>query len=250
MEKMDGWKQKFHDQKLRFAAFLKEKGLYLVLFTCLALVGVAAAFAFVGGESANPEPTPEQPASNSGDETIGSANRPSPVPSPSPAPSASPIPDFTPAPKPDTTPKQTTQKAPAPVDGEIIWAFAIDELTYSRTLNQWMTHPGIDIAAKQDTQVRAVLGGKVKSVTLDGALGVMITIEHTNGQTSVYANLKKDPPVKEGQKVNARDVIGFIGDTAVSECGDKSHLHFEFHVNGKPKNPVNYVLIPKVSTEG
>ena len=49
-------------------------------------------------------------------------------------------------------------------------------------------------------------------------------------------------PVKEGDKVNKGHVIGYVGETASSECGIQSHLHFEYLVNGAGKDPREYVL--------
>src|SRR5699024_12541046 len=45
--------------------------------------------------------------------------------------------------------------------------------------------------------------------------------------------------VKEGQKVKKGEVIGLIGDTGSSTA---PHLHYEVHYNGKPVNPIQYVM--------
>ena len=151
--------------------------------------------------------------------------------------------DFTPAPNPSDSP--TTLLNP-PVDGEIIWQFAINELIYSKTLDQWTTHTGIDIASPMGTPVRAVASGTVEKVYKDAGLGITVVIAHPNGHKTYYANLAEDDSlVKEGAKVGANEVIGKIGDTASYECGDKPHLHFEYHVNGMPVNPTKYVRIGK-----
>ena len=60
-----------------------------------------------------------------------------------------------------------------------------------------------------------------------------------------YANLAAEPPLREGAKVNAGDTVGTVGDTAVSECGEKSHLHFGLYVNGESADPQEYVLFDK-----
>ena len=91
----------------------------------------------------------------------------------------------------------------------------MDCLIYSKTLGQWMTHSGVDIAAPKGTEVRTVDAGTVKRVYDDDMLGTTVVIEHANGLTTVYAGLKKEPPVMEGDAVNARDLIGYIGDTAI-----------------------------------
>lgn len=155
-----------------------------------------------------------------------------------------PTPDFTQAPEPSETPK--TKLLTTPVDGEIIWAFAIDELIYSATLDQWTTHAGVDIACVQGEKIRAVADGVVEKVYTDDAFGITVAVRHGNKHLSVYSNLAdSDELIKEGAKVKANDVIGVCGNTAVFECADKSHLHFEYHVDGKPVDPCEYVLIKK-----
>ena len=161
---------------------------------------------------------------------------PSPSPSPSPA-------EETPAPAATPVPKPKKEKASAPVKGTLQWPFAMDELVYSETLGQWMTHSGIDIAAPKGTAVYAVWGGRVDRVYTDDALGVMVELDHGDGRISVYGNLDPDLPVEEGQRLQAGDLVGAVGDTAVAECGAAAHLHYELYVDGKAVDPLEYVLL-------
>lgn len=119
----------------------------------------------------------------------------------------------------------------------------MDELVYSETLGQWMTHSGIDIAAPKGTAVYAVWGGRVDRVYTDDALGVMVELDHGDGRISVYGNLDPDLPVEEGQRLQAGDLVGVVGDTAVAECGAAAHLHYELYVDGKAVDPLEYVLL-------
>ena len=134
-------------------------------------------------------------------------------------------------------------KASPPVRGEIIWGYAVDSLLYSRTLDQWMTHRGIDISAPKGTEVRCPWAGTVEEVYEDDALGYTVKMAHSGGICSYYSNLRSDCPVKEGALLNAGAVIGYVGDTAISECSDPSHLHFEVTKDGEPVDPEEYVII-------
>ena len=51
-----------------------------------------------------------------------------------------------------------------PVEGEVIKEFAKDNLIYSETLEEWITHTGIDIKADRTTVVKSVANGTVKSI--------------------------------------------------------------------------------------
>ena len=131
------------------------------------------------------------------------------------------------------------------MDGEIVFGFAIDKLIYSVTLDQWTTHPAVDIAAKEGTPVKSVFSGTVESVRKDDALGYSVRIGHANGRTTLYACLGEDVRVKEGDRVSAGDVIGTVGTSAISECALPAHLHFAVSVDGTPKDPSKFVRLGK-----
>lgn len=128
-----------------------------------------------------------------------------------------------------------------PVDGEIIKSFAMDSLIYSETLQEWITHRGIDIKAEKTTVVKAVANGTIKSIKEDPRYGLSITIEHQNGFTTVYSSLLSSVFVKEGDKVEQGQSIGTVGNSAIFETSDGAHLHFELLKNGEYVNPDIYI---------
>jgi len=236
---------------VRAGEFLRQQGFYIVLALCLLIVGVAIALTALPREQAESvQPTPQQqayvPSNVSHDETLAAKKTPQPTATPTPtaAPTATPVPTAAPTTKPANTGVKPAVKGQAPVEGEVIWGFAMNELIYSVTLDQWTTHAGIDIRSDVGTEVKAVLSGTVRSIYEDDALGMVVTIDHTNDRTSLYANLDMDVPIAEGKKVNAGEVIGKVGDTAISECGQLPHLHFGFFEKGVPVNPMEHVTIP------
>lgn len=125
-----------------------------------------------------------------------------------------------------------------PLDGEIITAFSGDTLVFNSTVNMWMTHNGIDISAEKNTKVVAALPGEVSSVVNDDSKGKIVEITHTNGAKTVYAGLS-ETDVEEGSKVNAGQKIGTAG-TPAFESDKGPHLHFEYSIDGKFKDPTEY----------
>lgn len=230
--------------KQRIVEFLRERGIYLALMGCVLALGISTA---VNEAKDIEEPLPTaEPVAQSQDQRLESVKTtPTAMPTPAPSPTLAPVPDVTPAPEPKATAAPQKQKANPPVKGVIQWRFAMDELIYSKTLNQWMTHSGIDISAKEGSEVHAVWGGMVEEVYRDDSLGVTVCISHSNGTSTRYCNLKTDPPVKEGSRVSQGDVIGYIGDTAVAECAEGSHLHFEVWDGKRAVDPEGYVIIIK-----
>lgn len=227
--------------------FIRDKGVYLVLMLCMAVIGIAAVAAYLPPRGdAQPSPEPEQAqlaeqVSFSEDESLSALLSPSPTPEATPAP----VPDITPNPSPSPKASAAPQreKAIAPVEGKLQWRFAVDELIYSRTLDQWMTHRGIDIAAPKGTEVRCPWAGTVEEVYEDDSLGYTVKMAHSGGLCSYYSNLRSDCPVKEGDLLNAGALVGYVGSSAISECSDPAHLHFEVTKDDKAVNPEDYVII-------
>ena len=128
-----------------------------------------------------------------------------------------------------------------PVDGEIMREYAKDNLVYSSTLEEWVTHMGIDIKAEKTTVVKAAEEGTVKSIKNDPRYGLTIVIEHDDGFQTVYANLLTSEFVVEGEKVEKGQSIGTVGNTAVFEIADESHLHFEILKDSIQVDPNIYI---------
>ena len=113
-----------------------------------------------------------------------------------------------------------------PVEGEVVRDFAVDNLIYSETLQEWTTHTGIDIKAEKTTVVKAAEAGTVKTIKNDPRYGLTIIIEHANGFQTVYSNLLTSEFVVEGEKVEKGQSLGTVGNTAAFEIADEPHLHF------------------------
>ncbi|WP_168198358.1 M23 family metallopeptidase [Crassaminicella thermophila] len=140
-----------------------------------------------------------------------------------------------------TQQKSTKEEMKVPVVGKRGMDYAVDTLTYSKTLDQYTTHYGIDIIAKENTPVVAALGGEVIEVTRDSKLGITISLLHDEGMITKYANLSTDSMVKVGDRVEKGQIISGVGKTALFEILEEPHLHFEVLVDGKNVNPNNYL---------
>lgn len=128
-----------------------------------------------------------------------------------------------------------------PVQGEILKAFSIDNLLYSSTLDEWVVHNGIDIKADKTSVVKAAADGTVKSIKNDPRYGLTVVIEHNGSYKTNYSNLLTAEFVVEGEKVTKGQTIGTVGNTAVFEIADDSHLHFELIKDVEYVDPTNYL---------
>ena len=129
----------------------------------------------------------------------------------------------------------------APLVGETLAVFSVDELKYNETLGDWRTHSGVDIAAEAGTQVLAACSGTVTQVIDDDLMGTSVTIAHDGGYETVYSNLQSVPAVSEGQHVSAGEVIGAVGCTSIAEFAIPAHLHFGVTKDGVPCDPETFL---------
>lgn len=129
----------------------------------------------------------------------------------------------------------------APVKGEILREFASDSLVYSDTLQEWITHKGIDIKADKTTVVTSAAEGTIESIKNDPRYGLTVIIKHDGGYKTVYSNLLTAEFVVEGEKVKQGQTIGTVGNTASFEINDSYHLHFELLRDNEYLDPAIYM---------
>ena len=128
-------------------------------------------------------------------------------------------------------------KKPAisPVKGLLTSSFGYrsDPFTKKRTF-----HGGIDIVAPRGKEGRATGDGIVIKTGRAHGLGSAVYVSHGYGITTRYGHLLK-VIVKEGDRVKRGDPVGTVGNTGRSTG---YHLHYEVRVDGRPVNPLGYIL--------
>ena len=128
-----------------------------------------------------------------------------------------------------------------PVEGEILKSFAMENLVFSETLQEWVVHKGIDIKAPRTTIVKAAEEGTVKSIKNDPRYGLTVIIEHREGYKTIYSNLLTTEFVTEGETVTKGQSIGTVGNSAAFEIADEPHLHFEMLKDDVTVDPTLYL---------
>jgi murein DD-endopeptidase MepM/ murein hydrolase activator NlpD len=104
-------------------------------------------------------------------------------------------------------------------------------------------HHGIDMAAVKGTPVCTAAEGVVVEARYGVGYGNVVVVRHTQRFKTRYAHLNS-MCVKVGQKVPAKKIIGYVGETGFirKRTKDGSHLHFEICDNGRYINPL--ILLP------
>ena len=99
-------------------------------------------------------------------------------------------------------------------------------------------HEGIDVSAPMGAPIAAPAAGTVISTGWETGYGNTIEIDHGFGIVTRYAHTSKIL-VHQGQHVSRGQQIALVGNTGLTTG---PHLHYEVHVNGKPVDPLKYVL--------
>lgn len=99
-------------------------------------------------------------------------------------------------------------------------------------------HRGVDYSVRLGTPIFATADGVVSYARRWSNFGNVVEVSHGHGFVTRYAHLSKIL-VKKGQRVKRGDIIARVGSTGRSTA---AHLHYEVLKDGKPQNPVAYVL--------
>ncbi len=99
-------------------------------------------------------------------------------------------------------------------------------------------HAGIDIAGASGTDIVAPARGRVVFAGKRGPLGNAVTIDHGWGVRTQYGH-NKELFVKKGDRVERGDRIATLGNSGRSTG---PHLHYVVEVNGKTRNPLDYIF--------
>jgi murein DD-endopeptidase MepM/ murein hydrolase activator NlpD len=106
-------------------------------------------------------------------------------------------------------------------------------------------HEGIDVTAPMGSPIEAPAAGTVIDAGWETGYGNTITIDHGYGIVTKFAHASK-LLVTKGQHVSRGQRIALVGNTGLATG---PHLHYEVHVNGRPVDPLKYVLPEHVVTD-
>ena len=238
--------------------FAMGKGFYIVLFLCVATIGISGYYLLqtVMGGLRSTEPVGGGASVTIPDQSVTRPSVPAPsvtepeVASPPPVVSkpqaVTPSQPDDPEPVKDDTPEPDTSKTLSnvftwPVKGAVLREYSVETLSYDPTLEDWRTHGGLDIAADKGVQVLSISAGTVEQIYDDGLMGTTVVVNHGGGLRSWYSNLDAETAVQVGDSVDIGGILGTVGSTAIAEAGVASHIHLETDLNGKPVDPRDYL---------
>ena len=182
--------------------------------------------------------------------TVGAANRRAQAEDTTPVSTDTTPADTTPGDGPqlsDTTPNPLPSFMSPVEAGSISYEFSNSLPVFSLTMNDYRTHDGVDISSPLGTEVVAVADGTVLEIWDDVRMGKCVSIAHSGNAVSTYKNLNPQlaDNIAKGSAVRAGDVIGLVGESAMIEIAQESHLHYELAINSVPVDPCHYIQFPQ-----
>jgi len=120
-----------------------------------------------------------------------------------------------------------------PFRGDLEWPVAG---SVQRRFNRGSESHGMDIAAADGADARAVHGGVVAFAGAFAGYGNLVILEHSPGTHSLYGDLL-DMTVKKGDRVERGQVVGTAGPMPSGTTG----LYFELRIDGQPVDPLQWL---------
>ena len=104
---------------------------------------------------------------------------------------------------------------------------------------KYYSSKGIDVTVNNtDFMVTSSASGIVKSKTNDPVYGLTVLIECPNNVVFSYSSLSSSS-LKEGDKVNKGELVGYAGESLYGSNLKSKHLHFEVFYKNQNINPLS-----------
>lgn len=95
-------------------------------------------------------------------------------------------------------------------------------------------HEGTDYGAPPGTPIKAAGAGRVQFAGWKGGYGRTVILKHGDNITTLYAHMSRlGKGIKNGTRVKQGETIGYVGSSGMVTG---PHLHYEFRLNGAPRN--------------
>lgn len=203
----------------KYVQFVERQGFMIILAVC---VGVIAGTAVWTNRSDVPVPIPTPPVGDAASVAQLQQQSLRDVTTPTPAPSA--------APQVWHSPLETVS---------VLRSFDAARMVQSGVTGLWQLHDAADLRCAVGDPVRAMADGTVAAVSAKGLMGASVTIDHGQAISAQYAGMSLHAGLREGDPVQAGQIIGFGGNEVLDESDLEPHLHLRVTRNGSAIDPLS-----------
>lgn len=101
-------------------------------------------------------------------------------------------------------------------------------------------HEGTDFAAATGTPIQAAGDGVVAFAGRKGGYGNAVILHHGHNYSTLYGHMKRiRKGIRAGVRLSQGQIIGYVGQSGLATG---PHLHYEFRVNGVPRDVLKVAL--------
>ncbi|EAR20157.1 OapA family protein [Nitrococcus mobilis] len=101
-------------------------------------------------------------------------------------------------------------------------------------------HEGTDFAAATGTPIQAAGDGLVAFAGRRGGYGNAVILQHAHRYSTLYGHMQRiRKGIRAGVQVTQGQIIGYVGQSGLATG---PHLHYEFRVNGVPRDALKVTL--------
>lgn len=205
----------------RYVRFVEHQGFMIILAVC---VGVIAGTAIWTNRTEAPVPLPTPPVGEAASVAQLQQESLKDVATPKPSPSAAP------------------PQWQAPLETiSVIRGFDAARMVQSGVTGHWQLHDAVDLRCVAGEPVRSMSDGTVTAVAAKGLMGASLTIDHDQGICAEYAGMSLHAGLREGDPVQAGQIIGFGGNTVLAETDLEPHLHLRVTRRGNAIDPLSLI---------
>lgn len=127
-----------------------------------------------------------------------------------------------------------------PVAGNVVMNYSMDSTVLHKTLGAYKTNPAMSISADIGTLIGAAASGIVQSVYYSDETGTTVAVAIGDGYVTTYG-LLDNLRVKEGDAVNAGQVLGTVGAPTAYYTEEGPNVYFAVTKDGEPVDPSDFL---------
>ncbi|MBQ7902076.1 MAG: M23 family metallopeptidase, partial [Clostridia bacterium] len=128
-----------------------------------------------------------------------------------------------------------------PADGSVVKKFSESELVYSKTMDDWRQHFGVDITCGAGEAVKSMADGTVYEIYDDIEYGSTIIISHSNGIMTKYSNIDINEDIVKDAQVKCGQALGVVSQNPPCEIAEDTHLHLEAVKDNVRIDPISII---------
>lgn len=202
-----------------YVQFVERQGFMIILTVCVAVIAGTAVWT---NQAEQPIPAPTPPVDNAASVSQLQQQSLKDVATPTP------------------TPAEVPQAWQPPLESiSVLRSFDATRMVHSGVTGLWQLHDAVDLRCSLGDPINAMADGTVLSVSEKGLLGASITIDHGQGILAQYAGMSLHAGLREGDPVEAGQIIGFGGNDVLDETDMEPHLHLHVTRNGNAIDPLS-----------